>query len=149
MTKDFIVINGLVTYLIKKENMAKAIEWAENQCDHSKEIVVREYERIIKQRPKKEKMSEEEHDKKWRECMHDIKKMEGSEVVLPHQEMGPILLEHFTNCLPPIFNKKNSVMCSEPYGSDDAGRDIYFGIYLKKDIWYGIVTTPRIFLTLT
>ena len=45
--KTFIIINGKSVRTIYVENMEKAIAWAENYCDHSKEVIVREIETEI------------------------------------------------------------------------------------------------------
>jgi hypothetical protein len=44
--KTFVVINGKELYIIKKPDIKLAIQWAENVCDHSKEIIVREVTNI-------------------------------------------------------------------------------------------------------
>jgi hypothetical protein len=40
--KTFAVINGKELYIVKKPDIKLAIQWAQNVCDHSKEIIVRE-----------------------------------------------------------------------------------------------------------
>lgn len=40
--KHFIIINGKDVFIREKELLLDAITWAENYCDHSKEIIVRE-----------------------------------------------------------------------------------------------------------
>jgi hypothetical protein len=40
--KTFAVINGKELYIIKKPDIKLAIQWAQNVCDNSKEIIVRE-----------------------------------------------------------------------------------------------------------
>jgi alanine racemase len=44
--KKFIIINGTKVRIIERISMDKAIESAENTCDHSKEIIVREITEI-------------------------------------------------------------------------------------------------------
>lgn len=41
--KKYIVINGKGIYLIEKESMEDAITWCQNYCNHSEEVIVREY----------------------------------------------------------------------------------------------------------
>jgi hypothetical protein len=46
--KTFIIINGKSVRTIKAESMEQAVTRAENTCDHSKEIIVREIETEVK-----------------------------------------------------------------------------------------------------
>ena len=45
--KKFIIINGRDAVIVERENLEDARNSAINMCDHSKEIIVRELERII------------------------------------------------------------------------------------------------------
>lgn len=45
--KKFILINGKNVYKFKAVSMKKAIEVAENTCDHSEEVILREYNEIV------------------------------------------------------------------------------------------------------
>lgn len=40
--KNYIVINGKELHIIKKQTEREAVTWAQNYCDHSSEIIVRE-----------------------------------------------------------------------------------------------------------
>ncbi len=44
--KTFITINGQKAWIHEKKSMQKAIESAQNVCDHSKEIIVRQITEI-------------------------------------------------------------------------------------------------------
>ena len=44
--KRFIIINGTDVYIIERETMDQAIQTAENNINHFKEIIVREIETI-------------------------------------------------------------------------------------------------------
>lgn len=44
--KTFVVINGKELYIIFKDDIRHAITWAQNVCDNSKEIIVREVNNI-------------------------------------------------------------------------------------------------------
>lgn len=50
----FIVINGKEVHIIFRENMEEAKTWCENYCNHSEEVIVREFttlnERIWRER---------------------------------------------------------------------------------------------------
>lgn len=46
--KTFIIINGKSVRTIEAENMEQAVTRAENTCDHSKEVIVREIETEVK-----------------------------------------------------------------------------------------------------
>ena len=46
--KTFIIINGKSVRTIKAETLEDAVSRAENTCDHSKEIIVREIETEVK-----------------------------------------------------------------------------------------------------
>ena len=48
--KTFIIINGKSVRTINAENMEQAITRAENTCDHSKEVIVREIETLNEDR---------------------------------------------------------------------------------------------------
>ena len=43
----FIIINGKKLSLIQKENMQDAITYCQNYCNHSDEVIVREYDTIL------------------------------------------------------------------------------------------------------
>lgn len=44
--KKFVIINGKNIAYIEKETMREAVIYCENYCDHSEEVIVREYEAI-------------------------------------------------------------------------------------------------------
>ena len=44
--KTFVIINGKELAIVQRETKADAIILAENVCDHSKEIIVREIEKV-------------------------------------------------------------------------------------------------------
>jgi len=45
--KKYIVINGTTVYHIEKKSDSDARHWAINYCDHSLEVIVREYTEIV------------------------------------------------------------------------------------------------------
>ena len=46
--KTYIIINGLESKLIKKNTLDEARHYAINYCDHSKDIIVRQINVLIK-----------------------------------------------------------------------------------------------------
>ncbi len=44
----YIIINGKNIAFIEKENLEQAVTYCENYCDHSHEVIVREYN-VIKE----------------------------------------------------------------------------------------------------
>lgn len=46
--KTYIIINGLESKLIKKNTLNEARHYAINYCDHSKDIIVRQINVLIK-----------------------------------------------------------------------------------------------------
>ena len=56
--KTFIIINGKSVRTIKTESMEQAVTIAENTCDHSKEIIVREIETLQEIQIDKEHLTE-------------------------------------------------------------------------------------------
>lgn len=44
--KKFIVINGKKIAYIEKETIQDAITYCQNYCDHSLEVIVREYDEV-------------------------------------------------------------------------------------------------------
>ncbi len=45
--KKYIVINGSTVTFVLKKDMEEAVIYATNNCDHSKEIIVREVKEVI------------------------------------------------------------------------------------------------------
>ena len=45
--KKFIVINGSELFFLEAETMQNAITWCQNYCNHSEEVIVREYTAIL------------------------------------------------------------------------------------------------------
>jgi hypothetical protein len=59
------------------------------------------------------------------------------------------MIEHFTNCLPPIQFGNDYVLCSEPYNTDpETQTERYIGFYQYKQIYYGVITTSKVFNSL-
>jgi hypothetical protein len=46
--QKFIIINGKNVAFIEKETMKDAMTYCQNYCDHSDEVIVREYDEIKK-----------------------------------------------------------------------------------------------------
>ena len=44
--QKFVIINGLTVSFIEKETMKDAITYCQNYCNHSDEVIVREYTQI-------------------------------------------------------------------------------------------------------
>ena len=44
--KKFIIINGGIVSFIEKETMSEAVTYCQNYCNHSEEVIVREYTEI-------------------------------------------------------------------------------------------------------
>lgn len=80
----------------------------------------------------------------WQSMMDAIKKEIGVAVEIPKQ-FGEYMIDHFTNCLPPIYWDSRSVLCSEPYSHDSNGQATYIGFYKKFDTYYGVICTPEQF----
>lgn len=62
-------------------------------------------------------------------------------VVIP-ERFAEYMIDHFTNCLPPITSGRDFVLCSDPYDFDsETATDTYIGFYTKQHICYGVITT--------
>ena len=46
--KKFIIINGKEVTLIQKESIEEAVTYCQNYCNHSEEVIVREYTTVTK-----------------------------------------------------------------------------------------------------
>lgn len=44
--KKFIIINGKSISFIEKETLKDAVTYCQNYCDHSKEVIVREFDEM-------------------------------------------------------------------------------------------------------
>lgn len=42
----YIIINGMDIAYIEKDTLREAVVYCQNYCDHSKEVIVREYKQI-------------------------------------------------------------------------------------------------------
>lgn len=76
----------------------------------------------------------------WLLMMNAIKHEVGKPVIIP-ERFSEYMIDHFTNCLPPIVWGKNHVLCSEPYDTDEEDKDRFIGFYKKGEIYYGVITT--------
>lgn len=90
----------------------------------------------MKQEIEQQKPTSEE----WNTMMNCIKHYLGKPVVIS-MIFGEHMIDHFTNCMPPILWSDNHVLCSEPYDEDEQGSERYIGFYKKDNIYYGIITT--------
>lgn len=77
----------------------------------------------------------------WQSMMDAIKLELGKPAKIPEQ-FGEYMIDHFTNCLPPIMWSRTAVLCSEPYSFDsETEQDTFIGFYKKPDAYYGVITT--------
>lgn len=76
----------------------------------------------------------------WNDIMNAIQTNIGVAVEIPEQ-FGEHMIDHFTNCLPPIYWDSRSVLCSEPYSHNSDGEPTYIGFYKKIDTYYGVICT--------
>jgi hypothetical protein len=77
----------------------------------------------------------------WNDIMNPIKKEIGIAFQIP-ERFGEYMIDHFTNCLPPIIWGANYVLCSEPYDWDPkTDKDRFIGFYKKQESYYGVITT--------
>jgi len=90
----------------------------------------------MQSRIKQEKPTKEE----WDLMMNAIKQQKEKPVVIPEQ-FAEYMIDHFTNCLPPIVWSDDYVLCSEPYDEDSEGKERYIGFYQSNHIYYGVITT--------
>lgn len=76
----------------------------------------------------------------WKQMMSSISNNIGTAVEIP-TKFGNYMIDHFTNCLPPIVWSDYHVLCSEPYSTDAVGNETYIGFFKKIDTYYGIICT--------
>jgi hypothetical protein len=87
-------------------------------------------------------------DEEWNIMMASIKNQIGKPVIIPERYVNH-MIEHFTNCLPPIQFGNDYVLCSEPYNTDpETQTERYIGFYQYKQIYYGVITTSKVFNSL-
>lgn len=87
------------------------------------------------------------NSEEWGLIMNAIKQQIGKPVIIP-ECFAEYMIDHFTNCLPPITWGNDFVLCSEPYDSDNEDKNRYIGFYRKGYIYYGIITTVSHFRNL-
>jgi hypothetical protein len=81
------------------------------------------------------------NSEEWNTMMDCIKHEIGKPVMIPDR-FAEYMIDHFTNCLPPIVWGNDYVLCSEPYDWDpETDKDRFIGFYKKKEIYYGVITT--------
>lgn len=76
----------------------------------------------------------------WKLMMNAVKQQRPNPVIIP-ERFAEYMIDHFTNCLPPIIWGKDYVLCSEPYDHNSKGEERFIGFYKKVHIYYGIITT--------
>lgn len=76
----------------------------------------------------------------WEFMMDDIKKEIETPAIIPTR-FGEYMIDHFTNCLPPILWSRTAVLCSEPYSHNTIGEATYIGFYKIDDVYFGVITT--------
>jgi hypothetical protein len=77
----------------------------------------------------------------WNTMMKAMQHKQNVPVMIP-ERFGEYMIDHFTNCLPPIVWGKDHVLCSEPYDYDtEQNKDNFIGFYKKDEIYYGVITT--------
>jgi hypothetical protein len=77
----------------------------------------------------------------WKAIMDYIQENIPYPVLIP-EHLGEYMIDHFTNCLPPLLWNSHAVLCSEPYDHDGArGFARYIGFYKNKEGYHGVITT--------
>ena len=85
------------------------------------------------------------NSEEWNLMMNAIKQEIGKPVIIP-ERFAEYMIDHFTNCLPPILWGNDYVFCSEPYDWDPVtDKDRFVGFYRKDKIYYGIIATVLTF----
>jgi len=80
------------------------------------------------------------NSEEWQLMMNAIKQQIGKPVIIP-ERFAEYMIDHFTNCLPPIVWGNDYVLCSEPYDTDNEGNERFIGFYCNYEIYFGVITT--------
>lgn len=84
----------------------------------------------------------------WNLMMNAAKQYIGTPVIIPGR-FAEYMIDHFTNCLPPIVWGSDYVLCSEPYDWEpETDSDRYIGFFTQDNIPYAVITTVEKFKSL-